>query len=53
MQIVLTPHVMYASYTGFVRHLENREILEFLDFSFKAWDSLKNGGFFIRTWKNP
>ena len=38
--------VVYGTKSGFVRHLENLEILEFRDFLFQAWNSLKNGVFF-------
>ena len=38
-------HVVDVRFPGFVYHLENLEFLEFWDFSFQAWDSLKNGAF--------
>ena len=31
--------------TYFLRHTENQRFLKVLDFSFKGWNSLKNGGF--------
>ena len=43
----------FTVYSGFVRHLENLEILEFLDFSFQGMGFLEKRRFFIGTWKNP
>ena len=39
--------------TPSIQDLENPEILEFRDFSFQAWDSLKNEFLLRGTWINP